>query len=368
MRRTFLTTRGGQSAFLALSFLVLAACGSSGGGGGGNGGGGAGGGGAGGGAGGGGAGGGGGTTPAAVEEVVVDLGTAIENVVIQPNTTTQFSFTYTIPPALLTEPLTAYKSYGVDLADSMEDVQVTSTMVVDNEEPAFFDPYRLILALARSDLIGKIIGVEAAWATTPGSATVFISYPGDVNVCNTGTAIGTYNFDGDFDTVPTTSETVVDATSVGPAMHVVNTGAFEMCVEVSPLAIPMPAYLTVDEIELELETCDLDPPADEDVIGDWEGTYSCTNIGAPDNIEEDILLTISKNPDGSYRYVDDGGATYDGHFCGSVFRFTGGVPGDYTESGMFTITEPGSANKESVWNSDPAGFGGGTCLDDLQKR
>jgi hypothetical protein len=35
-------------------------------------------------------------------------------------------------------------------------------------------------------------------------------------------------------------------------------------------------------------------------------------------------LSIGKNADGTYTYTDDGGAVYNGHFCGDYFRFRGG--------------------------------------------
>jgi hypothetical protein len=332
--------------------LALSACGgSSGGNGGGLGG-------------GGGAGGGGGTPP---EIVMVPLGTAVKNVTIQPNTATQFSFTYTIPTALLSQPITAYKDFAVNLADTMPHVQVTSAPVADNAEPSLFDPYQLLQRLARLDLPGSLLGIKSAFAATQATVTVYVSYAGDPDACANGTVLGSYNFDGDFDTQPTSDTAVATTEGMGAGLHVVSTGSFEMCLDISPLPIPMPAYVTVDEIAVEAATCDLDPLPDGDVLGDWSGTYSCDNVGAPDEVDLPISLTIIKNTDGSFRYVDDGAATYDGYFCGPEFRHVGGLPGDYTESGKLTITGAGTATKESVWNSIPAGFSGGTCSDSLTK-
>lgn len=296
------------------------------------------------------------------------LGTAVKNVVIQPNTTTQFSFTYTIPAALLSQPITAYKNFAVNLTDTMPHVQVTSAPVADNGEPSLFDPYRLMQRLAKVDFLGSILGIKTAFAATPATVTVYVSYAGDPDACANGTALGSYNFDGDFDTQPTSDTTMATTDGMDAGRHVVSTGSFEMCLDISPLPIPMPAYVTVDEIAIEAETCDLDPLPDGDVLGDWSGLYSCENVGEPNEIDQPIALTIVKNTDGSFRYVDDGAAPYDGYFCGPEFRFVGGVPGEYTESGKLTITGAGVATKESVWNSVPAGFGGGTCNDRLNKN
>ncbi len=345
-----------QAALFAMFFvpLALAACGGSSNG---NGGGLAGGG-------GGGAGGGGGTGP---EVVMAPLGTAVKNVVIQPNTATQFSFTYTIPAALLSQPITAYKDFAVNLTDTMPHVQVTSAPVAANGEPSLFDPYLLMRRLAKLDLLGSVLGIEAAFAATPATVTIYVSYAGDPDACANGTALGSYNFDGDFDTQPTSSTGTATTEGMGAGRHVVATGSFEMCLDISPLAIPMVAYVTVDEIAIEAETCDLDPLPDGDVLGDWTGLYSCDNVGEPNEVDQPIMLTITKNADGSFSYVDDAAVTYDGYFCGSEFRHVGGLPGDYTESGKLTITGAGEAVKESVWNSDPAGFSGGTCSDVLSK-
>ena len=298
---------------------------------------------------------------------MASLGTSVKNVVIQPNTATQFSLTYTMPAALLSQPITAYKDFAVNLTDTMPHVQVTSAPVAQNGAPSLFDPYQIMQRLAKLDWLGSVLGIESAFAATPATVTVYISYAGDPDACENGTAVGSYNFDGDFDIQPTSDTAMATRVGIGAPLHVVSTGSFEICVDISPLAIPMPAYVTVDEIALEAATCDLDPLPDGDVLGDWTGLYSCDNVGEESEVDQPIVLTIFKNADGSFRYVDDGAATYDGHFCGSEFRHVGGVPGDYTESGKLTITGAGTAVKESVWNSVPAGFSGGTCNDILSK-
>ena len=314
-----------------------------------------------------GSGGGSGGTGTAPEVVMVQLGTSVKNIEIQSGVATQFSFTYDMPAGLLSQPITAYQDFTVNLAETMPHVQITSSAVADNAEPSPFDPYQLLQRLAKLDFLGKIVGIESAFAATPATATVYVSYAGDPDACGNGTELGSYNFDGDFDTQPTSDTDVATTEGMSAARHVVSTGSFEMCVEISPLVIPMPAYVTVDEIAIEAQACVKDPLVDADVIGRWTGFYSCTNVGEPDETDQRITLTITKITDGSFNYTDDDGASYDGYFCGSEFRFVGGVASDYTESGKFVISTPGVATKESVWNSVPAGFSGGTCMDDLTK-
>lgn len=158
------------------------------------------------------------------------------------------------------------------------------------------------------------------------------------------------------------------ATDAAAGINIVTAGVFELCVVISPVSIPADAYLTVGEVEIEATPCEESPPADTDVLGDWSGTYTCTNFGTSDDVALPISLNIAKNQDGSYRYTDDGGAAYDGHFCGSSFRYKGGVANSYTESGLFIYLGAGSATKRSAWNSVPAGANGGSCFDDLTRN
>ncbi|MDJ0701598.1 MAG: hypothetical protein QNJ07_17260 [Woeseiaceae bacterium] len=316
------------------------------------------------GSGGGGGPGGGGPVP---EVVMVSLGDLVKNVVIQPMTETQFSLTYTIPNDLLTEPLTAYDTFTINLAESMPSVRITSSPVANNEDPTSFDLQKLWRQFANSDLLGKLVGVEAALAAANASVTVRVSFPGDPDVCSSETALGPFTFSGDVDTQPVSDADTASPSDAPDGINVVSSGTFEICVTVSPIDIPMDAYLTADGVEVSAIPCEETPPPDGDVLGSWSGIYSCTNFGTSDDIDQLISLTIFRNEDGSYRYTDDGGATYDGHFCGSKFRYNGGVAGSYTESGLFRLTGTGTASKQSTWNSDPAGASGGNCSDTLIK-
>ena len=303
--------------------------------------------------------------PTSNNMVTAALGTSVKNVLIQPNQETRFQFTYQVPAGLLSEPLTAYESFSVDLAATMQNVRITAAPVASVDDDTF-DPWRILQRVARSDLFGRLIGIEKALAAVDVSMTVFVSFAGDPDVCDRGAQFGPFEFSGDVDEEPTSDTAVATTESAGPEIDVVSEGAFELCVVIAPLAIPMDAYLTVDEVEVMAEPCDETPPADTAVLGSWSGTYTCTNFLLPDEVNLPITLSISKNLDGSYKYIDDGGAEYDGHFCGDAFRFNGGLSADYSESGTFLLESPGRASKKSIWTG-VGGVPGGTCVDDLTK-
>ncbi len=317
--------------------------------------------------GGGGAAGGGSGGGAAPEIVMVSLGDTVKNVLIQPRIETEFTLTYTIPNDLLSEPLTAYDTFTVNLAETMPSVRITSNPVADNGAPSGFDVQKLWRQFASADLLGKVVGIDTALAAANTSVTVRVSFPGDPNVCISETALGPFTFSGDVDTQPVSDADTASPSDAPGGINVVSSGTFEICVTVSPIDMPMNAYLTADAVEVGAIPCEDTPPPDGDVLGNWSGLYTCTNFGTGDDIDQPISLTIFRNEDGSYRYTDDGGATYDGHFCGSKFRYNGGVTGSYTESGLFRLTGTGTATKESTWNSEPVGFSGGNCLDTLVK-
>lgn len=309
---------------------------------------------------------GGGGTPVP-EAVTVPLGTTVNNVRIQPNTATQFAFTYTVPDDLFSAPYTSYGGFRMKLTETMGNVQVTSMQVTQNGEPVVFDPLHLVKVVVSSDLFGRLIGIERVLAAVDTTVTAFVSYPGDPEVCNTGLRIGPYTFSGDVDSPWASASDSERVQGETPRIHVVKSGSFEVCVVVSPLDIPMDAYLTVDAFQVEALPCEDPAPADSEVLGSWSGRYTCTNYGTGDDVDLPITLSISKNVDGTYTYTDDIGASYTGHFCGIYFRFRGGLPEDYTESGTFWLTGTGTAMKESNWNSIPPGFSGGDCIDDLTK-
>lgn len=306
---------------------------------------------------------GGGSPTPTVDAVSVSLGTSVRNVPIQSGVPTEFSFTYSVPPGLLPASITSYESFAVDLADTMQHVSITSSPVA-----GIFDPMRLVNLVAHSRWFSKLLGIGDVMAAVNASVTVRVSYPGDPNVCSSNTVLGPFDFTGDVGMEPTSDTATATATGASPDIHVVTAGSFELCVSIAPLTIPADAYLTVDRIEVEATVCDETPPTDASAVGVWSGTYSCSNFGTGNDTNQPISLTISRNTDGTYTYIDDGGATYRGHFCGSTFRFNGGLSGAYTESGYLTLDGSGGATKHSTWNSIPAGFSGGSCTDALTKQ
>ena len=309
-------------------------------------------------------GGGGGVAP---EAVTVPLGTAVKNVLIQPNVATEFTFTYEVPNDLFSAPYTSYGGFRIKLAETMGNVQLTSAQIAKDGDRSRFDPWRLVKSVLDSDLFGRLVGIERLLAAADTTVTAFVSYPGDPEVCSTGVRVGPYSFTGDVDSPWSSASDSERVQGETPRIHVIKSGSFEVCIVVSPINILADAYLSVDAFQAEALPCEDPAPPDTDVIGSWSGTYTCTNFGTPSEIDLPITLSISKNSDGSYTYIDDGGSAYTGHFCGNYFRHRGGISEDYTESGTFWVTGAGTAMKESHWNSIPVGLSGGDCVDNLTK-
>ncbi len=280
------------------------------------------------------------------------LGTSFNNVPIVANQPTQHNITYTLPGNI-----TGFKDFSVNLDETMKNVTVSSSQVVTK-----FNIFDMLKMFARLDVAAAVLNA---------TVTVRLSYAGDSMVCTNPNAIqlGPYSFSGDVDgSVSSSSSSESPNTTT---FDVVNSGTFQLCLVISPL--PVDAYLTVSDVVVDVTPCDLQPPADEDVLGNWTGTYDCDNWGTSDSVHETINLIISKNPDGSYHYedFDQFGGTpegiYDGHFCGNTFKFKGGQQNIYTESGTFVLQGRGAATKTSTWNTIPPGFEGGYCTDSLNK-
>jgi hypothetical protein len=185
---------------------------------------------------------------------------------------------------------------------------------------------------------------------------VHISYAGDPNVCSSP-YIGQDNIIGAIGQVLTGSKKKVKPSQ--EAQDIMNAGAFDICVVATP---PFDAYVTLSGIDVDFEPCAT--PAG-DIAGTWSGTYQCTNYGMQ-NDGGPVSLTITQNLDGSYSYIDDGGAAYHGHVCGGKFKFRGGKDGVYKESGTLLVSG-GSATKTSEWQSLNSVMGG-RCTDSLQKN
>ena len=283
-------------------------------------------------------------TTSGVTTSTAPLDTSLKNVVLANGVQTEIKFTFTVPGDI-----SAKGDAAVNVTESLKNITLSSSPVTENSNS--FETLRLIAyALVK----------EAFAATEEAQVTAFVSFPGDPNVCSSSYSFGPYSITGMIG--ETLSSTTSSIELNGPVVDIVNAGSFEICVVTIP---PIDAYLTVTDVAVDFEPC---AEATVDIVGDWSGVYSCENFGAgvPDEVDEPISLTITKNSDGSYHYEDEI-AEYDGHLCGDKFKFTGGSADYYTESGTFVFSSSTSAIKTSVWNSVPPGVSGGTCTDTLEK-
>ncbi|MCU7843743.1 MAG: hypothetical protein KZQ93_07865 [Candidatus Thiodiazotropha sp. (ex Monitilora ramsayi)] len=198
--------------------------------------------------------------------------------------------------------------------------------------------------------------------TTP-SATmdIYLAREEDVDtVCTTGIHYGPFEiFTDDTDSqvgdVQPASITATEAT-----VDIINAGSLVICMIVTPV---IDATVDLDSVSFDLDECTT-PPAD--IAGSWQGTYFCTGT-CPES--GNVSLTVTQDPANMSRasYTDDSGASYQGSVCGNKFSYTGGVPGNYDESGTFILDSPGSASKTSTFR-DISGFCSGTCTDVLTKN
>ena len=283
-------------------------------------------------------------TTSGVTTSTAPLDTSLKNVVLASGVPTEIKFTFTVPGDI-----SAKGDAAVNVTESLKNITLSSSPVTENSNR--FETLRLLAyALVK----------DAFAATEAAQVTAFVSYAGDPNVCSSSYRFGPYSISGMIGEALSSDTSSIELT--GPVVDVVNAGSFDICVVTIP---PIDAYLTVTDIAVDFEPC---ADATVDIVGEWAGVYSCENFGdgVPDEVDEPISLTISKNADGSYHY-EDGIAQYDGHLCGDKLKFSGGSADYYTESGTFVFSNSSSATKTSVWNSIPSGVAGGTCTDTLEK-
>ena len=284
-------------------------------------------------------------TTSGVTTSTAPLDASLKNVVLASGKPTEIKFTFTVPGDI-----SAKGDAAVNVTESLKNITLSSSPVTENSNR--FETLRLIAyALVK----------DAFAATESAQVTAYVSYAGDPDVCSSSYSFGPYSITGMIGETLSSDTSSIELT--GPVVDVVNAGSFEICVVTVP---PIDAYLTVTDVAVDFEPC-AEPTVD--VVGDWSGTYSCENFGegVPDEVDEPITLTISKNTDGSYHYEDEL-AAYDGHLCGDKFKFSGGATDYYTESGTFVFTSSTSSTKTSVWNSVEPGVSGGTCIDTLEKN
>jgi hypothetical protein len=280
------------------------------------------------------------TIPTTTE--LASLDSSVKNVPLLTGVPTEIKFTYTIPGDI-----TAKGNFFIDVTRTLDTIRLSSSPVASNTSR--FETLRLLAHAL----------VKAAFAATESTAqiTAYISYAGDPNVCSSPYRFGPYSISGLIDSALSSDTTSVTPTQ--PSIDISNAGSFEVCVVTIP---PIDAYLTVTGVFVDFEPC-TEPSVD--ISGDWSGTYQCNNFGVG-NEDSTVSLTVTRNNDGSYQYIDDGGAIYSGHLCGDTFKFNGGLTGEYTESGTM-IVDGNSATKTSNWLSVSDNTVGGSCSDALQK-
>ena len=280
-----------------------------------------------------------------VTTITASLDTSVKNVVLASGVPSEIKFTFTVPGDI-----SAKGDATVNVTESLKNITLSSSPITKNSSR--FETLRLL----------AYVLIKEAFAETQSTALVtgFVSYPGDSNVCSSQYRFGPYSITGMIGEALSSDISSIELTD--PVVDIVNAGSFEICIVTIP---PIDTYLSVTGVAVDFEPC---AAPTVDVVGDWTGTYSCTNFGTgvADVVDEPINLTISLNADDSYHYEDDF-AKYDGHLCGNKFKFNGGLAGSYTESGTFLFSSNTSSTKTSNWNSIPAGTSGGTCTDTLQK-
>ncbi len=269
------------------------------------------------------------------------LGTSVENIQLKAGEQKQIKFTYTVPGDIGSR-----GNYSINLTKTLENMTLSSTPVASNSSK-----------LGTLRLVAYAL-VKEAFAAESAQITAYISYAGDPNVCSSPYVFGPYSIIGAVGSALTSSTTTVQPTQA--AVDIANWGSFDVCVVTTP---PIDAYVTLTGVSVDFESC-ASPTVD--IVGNWSGTYQCDNFGSPPE-SGTVVLDITQNTDGSYHYVDEGGAEYDGHLCGNKFKFKGGKTGAYTESGTLVVNGD-DATKTSNWLSVLTSDFGGRCSDNLHKN
>lgn len=278
-----------------------------------------------------------------VEEMSVSLGNQLENIPLVAGQRNEVKFTYNIPGDITTT-----GDFSINVARTLQNVSLSA-----NPAPRGASIGETLTMLAR-------LVIKQALAAETAQVTAHISFADDPDVCTSPIQFGPYTVTGMIGEAVTSPTTSVSPTQ--KAVNLSNTGSIEVCFVSTP---PISAYVNVSAVEVDVEPC-AEPTVSIDGSS-WSGTYECDNFGIPSEGPANIMLTISENPDGSYTYTDDGGATYDGHLCGNKLKYNGGVPMDYSESGTLVFSGDTQASKTSSWNSEPPGSSGGDCTDTLSR-
>ncbi len=277
--------------------------------------------------------------------VELPLDNNLKNIQLEAGIPIEIRFTYDIPGSI-----TGQGDFRVDLAGTLQNASLSTT------------PASRKVSLGQTlTMLAKAL-VKDALAADTAQVTVHISFAGDPNVCSSSTMFGPYDITGAIGMALTSSTESVTPTQ--RSIDIMNNGSLEVCIATTP---PIDAYATVSAIMGEVEPC---AEGTVEIAGSsWTGTYQCDNFGVPsDPPGSPVSISITQNTDGSYQYIDNEGAVYNGHLCGNKLRFNGGLSGSYTESGTLVFSSNNTATKTSTWNGIVVGTEGGDCSDELTRN
>jgi hypothetical protein len=258
----------------------------------------------------------------------------IEKIEINAGVEKEISFVYTMPPDSR-----IFDSVTVNLQDSLNDGFVNTASFEGRA-------MRKLLALLTSK----------ANAASTGTISARIGASDSVDVCKDGYLYGPFTVMlDDSDDPVTVDPPTVSATPT--TVQIINTGSFAICLQFNS---PVDLQLSATNVAVDRTPCDEEPA---DFNGTWSGTYTCLNDPCPDDIDQNISLTVTQS--GYSASYTDGFASFEGTVCGNTYTFNGGGEG-YTESGTLVLNTDGSATKYVTWQ-DTLGLCGGECTDQLER-
>jgi hypothetical protein len=279
------------------------------------------------------------STPS-VDSGTASLGNDVKNVPLVSGAESKIKFTFTVPGDI-----SAKGDPSINVSKSLQHITLSTSPITKNSSR--FESLRLLANAL----------VKQAFAASPAQVTAHISHAGDPDVCSSAFKYGPYTINGMIGEALTSDTENIPLTQ--PTVDIVNSGSFEICVITTPL---IDAFLTVTDVDVDFGPCE---ESTLDIVSYWGGTFQCTPFGGTPGPVDDITLQITLNADGSYHYTDFE-ADYDGHLCDNKLKFSGGLAGDYNESGTLIFSSDSTATKTSTY-TNIAGTGGGTCSDTLEK-